>query len=63
MDKFYEILYCVLDNSVPKTQVNPSNHFPPWFNKTIKLNLKLKKDYVVNGLKQNLLLIIMNFVN
>ena len=42
VNKFYNILYSSFDKSVPQSTYSTS-HYPPWFTKQIKYNLKTKE--------------------
>lgn len=42
LDKFYEILYSIFDNCVPKVKTK-NNKFPPWYTPEIKRDIKAKE--------------------
>lgn len=51
VNKFYELFYHALDNSVPKT-VSCTSNFPPWFTYSIKRDIN-KKSRIRKKLKLN----------
>lgn len=51
VDKFYAVLYSVVEECVPKSR--PQNKYPVWFNKKIINDIKLKDKYRKTYLKTN----------